>query len=287
MKRLIVCGWMLLVSIACSNPTGIGPSPVPSKGGGMMRGVSEVGQALNIPPDPSSGNSCPHDAPSQIVAGTFGLRVDVEWSHITSIHAYEVSIDRWHYTNEWQSETVFVVEHITRAEWYGTQGSRYRIRVRSRTCGDEPYGQWSQYAFASINGEESPTRPVPPAPPPDDDLPPPHVPCLHDCEPPPPPPPPPDPDVTFCHVANNTTMQAHGNELAGHLGHGDYLGECTPPVDPPPDDDDDENDDDDEDDDEDDEDNNDDDNGDDDEDNGDDEDDDGDNGDDDEDDEQS
>jgi len=45
-------------------------------------------------------------------------------------------------------------------------------------------------------------------------------------------PPPPFPPTTICHVPTSTTIVVvSAGSLAGHLGHGDYLGACIPPPD--------------------------------------------------------
>jgi hypothetical protein len=115
-----------------------------------------------LPPINPTGISCPSDAP-QVMVGSLGTRLDIEFSEVVGAASYEIEI-----MNAGGDMTrVEVTAPAHRAEWYGSPGM-YRVRVRTVNCGG--FGNWSEEVLHSLH--EAPTPPAPPSPTPPPPVPP-------------------------------------------------------------------------------------------------------------------
>lgn len=127
--------------------------------------TSSPGSVLGASPTPvlnsAADNSCPHDAPAGFNASGYGTRADLTWAAVPNITDYQIEIDRYDVSNSFLPAARFITQNTTRAEWYGTTGSKYRARLRTRTaCGT--FGVWTSYATFSIDADAK--APAPPSP---------------------------------------------------------------------------------------------------------------------------
>jgi hypothetical protein len=157
---LLTLASMLVVGCAGSSPlspTAASPSRVTS----LSASSGSADARPFFPPINPVGISCPSDAP-QILVGSLGTRLDVEFSEVAGAYAYEIEI-----VNRYNELTrLEVPAPAGRAEWYGPPGL-YRVRVRTMNCGG--LGNWSAEVLhaiddATVQGPASPIEP-PPVPP--------------------------------------------------------------------------------------------------------------------------
>lgn len=117
-----------------------------------------------LPPINPAGISCPSDAP-QILVGSFGLRMDIEFSEVAGAYAYEIEI----MANDGALTRLEVPATPNRTEWYGVPGL-YRVKVRTMNCGG--LGNWSDPAYHTLDNNYVPPpprkEPEPPVVPPVD-----------------------------------------------------------------------------------------------------------------------
>jgi hypothetical protein len=118
-----------------------------------------------LPPISPAGISCPSDAP-QVIVGSLGLRMDIEFSEVTGAYAYEIEI----MANDGALTRLEVPATYQRTEWYGSIGL-YRIKVRTMNCGG--LGNWSEAVYHTLDNtyvppppSKEPDSPVPPVEPP-------------------------------------------------------------------------------------------------------------------------
>lgn len=153
---LLTLASVLIVGCAGSSPLApTDASPTRATSSSVPSGSAEVRSML--PPINPAGISCPSDAP-QILLGSLGRRLDIEFSEIVGASSYEIEI-----VNQGGDVTrVEVPAPAHRAEWYGIPGT-YHVRVRTVNCGG--FGNWSDEAIHSLqDGSMPPASPSPTTP---------------------------------------------------------------------------------------------------------------------------
>lgn len=163
---LAVLALMSTALVACSDGTLAGGMPVGPTSLGTASTASTAFSGLDESHLPAivvhDGISCPSDAPL-VMVGSKDTRLDIEWSPIPRVEGYQVSIEAFGVTNDWQVVRTIETTRV-RAEWSGMEGGIYRVRVRSRVCGG--FGLWSAYATQGLTDPHRsvpvPTKPVEP-----------------------------------------------------------------------------------------------------------------------------
>jgi len=194
MVKAFVCVILAIGCAACDGSNSVlaptGPSPTTAAAALADTPVTPAPPSLpvsRVPPiSVPDGVSCPSDAPVVLVTST-GTRLEIDWSPIPRITGSHVAIEKFDGKVWAQTDTVYVA--VANVEWYGTMGTRYRVRVRSARCGD--VGVWSPYFEHTLDSSSSPQPPPPTGPKPPDTKPP-------DSKPKPPDPKP-DPPRDSCH----------------------------------------------------------------------------------------
>jgi hypothetical protein len=194
------CVLLVLASVLVMGCGGISPlapdaTSVPALKSNALVPSGSGGSRPLFPPISPAGISCPSDAP-QIAVGSFGLRMDIEFSEVNGAHAYEIRIlDYFGVITQLE-----IAAPAHRAEWYGTVDNAYLVKVRTINCGG--FGNWSESVYHALQDDRTPPPPPPPPPPTE----PPTPQCMVEgCPPPPPqcivegcPPPPPPPTEPEC-----------------------------------------------------------------------------------------
>jgi hypothetical protein len=151
-SSLALVAAVALMTVACGANSPLAPGAVSRSSASLADAASTAGpsetvairQALFPPIDPPN-ISCPSDAP-QIRVGSFGSRLDIDFSAIKGTIAYEIEIRN---SAGDVAALLNVDAPANHAEWSGPNGA-YLVRVRSRNCGG--YGKWSESAFHQIHG---------------------------------------------------------------------------------------------------------------------------------------
>jgi hypothetical protein len=156
---LLILASVLMVGCAGSSPLApTAASPTRATSSSVPSGSAEVRSLL--PPINPTGISCPSDAP-QVMLGSLGTRLDIEFSEIIGASSYEIEI----VNVAGETIRVEVGAPAHRAEWYGSPGM-YRVRVRTVNCGG--FGNWSDEVIHSLQegpALPAPSSPTPPTPP--------------------------------------------------------------------------------------------------------------------------
>ncbi len=152
---LIACSGGQQSGSSLTGPSGLGSSSTDSS---AFSGLGDSRLPAIVVND---GISCPSDAPLVLI-GSKDARLDIEWSPIPRVQGYQVSIEEFGVTNDWQVVQTLETGAV-RAEWTGRQGAIYRARVRSRVCG--AFGLWSSYATKGLTEAPRASAPTKPAEP--------------------------------------------------------------------------------------------------------------------------
>jgi hypothetical protein len=122
-------------------------------------GTSTMSTMAVLPPINPTGISCPTDAP-QVRVGTFGNRVDIDFSEVFGATKYQIAIEKF----VGSTKTVEILEVAApagRYEWYGEPGYHYEVKVRTLNCAG--FGNWSESVGCFIDRATQTQVPGPPS----------------------------------------------------------------------------------------------------------------------------